>query len=173
MEVFASYRADFLTVEDVPVGGVDASVSDRILAGALTEVIAGELLEGAITLGSDDDGLSAVVSDELVGLVEGNGLVAAFAPLRVVRCENSLEGLAKLRVEDGVDDGVEGGVGVAQPRENLEGDVWDARLAEGRHDVDAEERHPADQEHSHDDAHCDGCFVVAHVVRRAVVVLHM
>lgn len=173
LEILSSYRANFLTVENVPVGGVDAGMSNGILTGALTEVIARELFEGAVALCGDDDGLSAVVGDELVSLVERHGLVAALAPLGIVRGEDALEGFAELRVEDGVDDGIEGGVGVAQPREDLEGDVRDARLAEGRHDVDAEERHPADQEHAHDDAHRDGRFVVAHVIRRAVVVLHM
>lgn len=79
--------------------------------------------------------------------------------------QDAFKRLPELRVEDGVDDRVEGRVAVAEPREYLEGDVRDAGLAEGRHDVDAEERHPAHEEHAHDDTHGDSGLVVAHVIR--------
>lgn len=86
--------------------------------------------------------------------------------------QNALESLSELRVENRVNNRIERGIRIAQPREYLEGDVRDARLAEGRHDVDAEERHPADEEHAHDDAHGYGGFVVAHVIGRTMV-LHV
>lgn len=53
---------------------------------------------------------------------------------------------------------------------DLERGVRYASLAERRDDVHAEERHPAQEERAHDDAHGDGGLVVAHVVRRRVVV---
>lgn len=54
-------------------------------------------------------------------------------------------------------------------RTHLERGFRYARLAERRDDVDAEERHPAQQERAHDDAHRDGGLVVAHVIRRRVM----
>lgn len=54
-------------------------------------------------------------------------------------------------------------------RTHLERGFRYARLAERRDDVDAEERHPAQQESAHDDAHRDGSLVVAHVIRRRVM----
>lgn len=56
-------------------------------------------------------------------------------------CQDTLECFSEFGVEYGVDDRVEGRVRVAQPRQDLEGYVWDARLTEGCHDVDAEEGH--------------------------------
>lgn len=92
------------------------------------------------------------------------------APVRVVGGEYSAERVPELGVEYRVDDRVERRVGVAEPREHLERGFGYARLAERRDDVDAEERHPAQQERAHDHAHRDGRLVVAHVVRRRVVV---
>lgn len=54
-------------------------------------------------------------------------------------CQDSLKRFPEFRVENGVDDGVEGGVGIAEPGEYFEGDVGDASFAEGGDDVDAEE----------------------------------
>jgi len=84
--------------------------------------------------------------------------------------EYAAERVSELGVEYRVDDWVERRVGVAEPRENLECGFGYARLTERRDDVDAEERHPAQQERAHDDAHRDGGLVVAHVVRRRMVV---
>lgn len=47
----------------------------------------------------------------------------------------------------------------------------DAGLAEGRHDIDAEEGHPADEEDAHNDAHSDGRLVVRDVVGRRLQLL--
>jgi len=94
----------------------------------------------------------------------------AETPVRVVGGEYAAERVPELGVEYRVDDRVERRVGVAEPREHLERGFGYARLAERRDDVDAEERHPAQQERAHDHAHRDGCLVVAHVVRRRVVV---
>lgn len=57
--------------------------------------------------------------------------------------EDPLKSLAELRVKYAVDYRIKCRVGVTEPGENLEGRVVDARLAEGGHNVDAEERHPA------------------------------
>lgn len=88
---------------------------------------------------------------------------------QVARRQDALERLAELGVEDRVDDRIEGAVRVAQPREDLERLAADAGLAEGGHDVDAEERHPADEEDAHDDADGDGRLVVGDVIGRRVV----
>lgn len=88
---------------------------------------------------------------------------------QVPRRQDALERLAELGVEDRIDDRIERRVRVAQPRQDLECLAADARLAEGGHNVDAEERHPADEEHAHDDADRDGRLVVGHMVRRRVV----
>lgn len=90
-----------------------------------------------------------------------------------MRGQDAFKRLPKFGIEDGVDYGIEGRVGIPQPREYFEGYVGYAGLAEGRHDVYAEEGHPADEEYAHDDAHGDCGFVVAHVIRRAVVVVEM
>lgn len=58
--------------------------------------------------------------------------------------QDSLERLSKLCVEDAVDNGIESGVWVTEPRQHFERRVSDASFTEGGHDVDAEEGHPAD-----------------------------
>lgn len=61
--------------------------------------------------------------------------------------EEFFEEVPELCVEDGVDDGVEGAVDVAQPRHHTHqtgGDL--AGLTMGPHGVDHEERCPAEQE---------------------------
>lgn len=79
---------------------------------------------------------------------------------RTPRRQDSLECLAELRVEDGVDDRIEGRVGVTQPGEHLKR-LWpDAGLAERGNDIYTEEWHPADEKDAHDDAHSDGRLVV-------------
>lgn len=111
-----------------------------------------------------------VVPDGRVRAEHHGPVALAEAPVGVVGGEYAAKRVAELGVEYGVDDGVERGVGVAEPREHLERGLGYARLAERRDDVDAEERHPAQQERAHDHAHRDGRLVVAHVVRRRVVV---
>lgn len=88
---------------------------------------------------------------------------------QIPRRQDALERLAELGVEDRIDDRIERGVRVAQPRQDLERLAADAGLAERRHNVDAEERHPADEKHAHNDADGDGRLVVGHMVRRRVV----
>ena len=66
--------------------------------------------------------------------------------------------LAKVLVEDCVDDGVEGGAEVAEPEEDLEHE-W-VKVAAGAHahrEVDGEEGRPAhDEDGEHDAQHLDG-----------------
>ena len=72
--------------------------------------------------------------------------------------EQTLEGSSKLVVEDGIDDWVQEAVDVAEPDEEGEEDrieATDARqleqvVADARRvdDVQREERHPTEQEHS-------------------------
>lgn len=83
--------------------------------------------------------------------------------------EDALEGRPEFRVEYRIDDRVEGGIRVAQPRQDLERLATDAGFAKRGHDVHTEERHPADEEHAHDDAHRDSRLVIGHMVRRRVV----
>lgn len=92
--------------------------------------------------------LGSIVCDELV-IVKRDRLVPTLAAGWVVSSQDSLERFPELCVEYGVDDRVEGWIGVSQPCKDLEGDVWDAGLAESCHYVDAEEWYPADQEHTH------------------------
>lgn len=89
-----------------------------------------------------------IIGDELL-VIQCHGLISAFTAGRIVSGQDSFECLSELRVEDGVDDRVERRIGVAQPREDLEGDVRYAGLAECCHDVYAEEGHPAYQEDAH------------------------
>lgn len=66
--------------------------------------------------------------------------------------ENALEGPAEVSVEDGVDDGVERRVAVADPEEDGEDEHGDAAHAEGRGDVEDEEGQPAQNERRHHQA---------------------
>lgn len=116
-------------------------------------------------------GLPPVVPDRRVRAEHHRLVALAEAPVRVVGGEYAAERVPELRVEYRIDDRVERRVGVAEPREHFERGAGYARFAERRDDVDAEERHPAQQERAHDDAHRDGGLVVAHVVRRRVVVV--
>jgi len=77
-----------------------------------------------------------------------------------VRCQNPPESLSELRVKYGVYNGIEGRVGIAQPREYLEHNARYAGLAEGCHNIDAEEWHPAYQKDTHDDSDRYGSFMV-------------
>ena len=86
--------------------------------------------------------------------------------------QHPLEGGAELLIENTVDDGVERAVEVSEPREHAECDGRDACRAEGADDVDGEERGPAQQEHAHDDAECDGRLVVRRLLHGAVRVAH-
>lgn len=128
-----------------------APAADRVVRGTAAPVVAHRRVR------AERDGAAAVA--------------LARAPVRVVRGEYAAERVAELGVEYRVDDRVERRVGVAEPREHLERGHGYARLAERRDDVGAEERHPAQQERAHDHAHRDGRLVVAHVVRRRVVVV--
>lgn len=111
-----------------------------------------------------------LVSERRVRAEHHRPVTLAETPGRVVGGEYAAERVPELGVEYRIDDGVERRVGVAEPREHLERGFGYARLAERRDDVDAEERHPAQQERAHDHAHRDGRLVVAHVVRRRVMV---
>lgn len=84
---------------------------------------------------------------------------------QVPRRQNPFECVPEFRIENRIDNRIEGRIRVAQPRKNLERLAANARLAESRHNVDAKERHPANQEYAHDDAHCDGRLVIGHMIR--------
>lgn len=58
--------------------------------------------------------------------------------------EDSFECFTKFRIENAIDNWIECRVRVAEPRENFECCFTDTGLTEGRHDVHAEEWHPAD-----------------------------
>jgi len=76
--------------------------------------------------------------------------------------EDALEGVAKLSVEDAVDDRIHRTVEVTEPRERAKQERRDAAAAERRYHVDSEEWNPTEQEHAHDDAQSDSCLVVGH-----------
>lgn len=90
-----------------------------------------------------------VVSDELA-IIAGIYIVivmeaaAAQKPRPLSLKQDALECLPEFRVKYAVNDGIKSRVGVPEPREDLEGCLSYAGLAEGRHDVDTEKRHPAD-----------------------------
>ena len=75
---------------------------------------------------------------------------AAAERLAAARRQNLVERLAKLHVEYGVDDRIERTVRIAQPSQHFENNRRDACFAEGRHNVDTEEGHPADEKYAHD-----------------------
>lgn len=97
-------------------------------------------------------------------------VVLAEAPVRVMGGEYTAERVPELGVEYRVDNRVERRVGVTEPGEHFERGLGYARVAEPLDDVDAEERYPAQQERAHYNAHRYGRLVIAHVVRRRVVV---
>ena len=85
------------------------------------------------------------VSSKFPGPIGGrlNGRFAA---------EEPLEGLPEFRTENGVDDGVEGGIEVAQPQKYREHRVVKDPMGEEGHEEGAdEERQPADHEGARDD----------------------
>lgn len=57
-------------------------------------------------------------------------------------CENSMKSFSELRVEDGIDDGIECAVGISQPGQDLEQSGWNAILAKTGDDIDDEEGSP-------------------------------
>lgn len=136
-------------------------------------MFAGKFAKRAAATSVHDDRFRSVIRDKFVVRIHRNGLISAFAPVRIVGRQNAFERLPKFGVEYRIDDGIKGGIGIAQPRQYFEGDVRDAGLAKGRDDVDAEERHPADEEDAHDDADRHGRFVVADVIRRTVMIVQV
>lgn len=64
--------------------------------------------------------------------------------------EDLLEGSSEVIIEDGVYNGIEGTVAVAEPEEKLEKWFWHAFFAKRRQRVGEEKREPADDEHAYD-----------------------
>lgn len=114
--------------------------------------------------------LPVVVPDRRVRAKYDRLVALAKAPVRVVGGEYAAERIPELCVKYRVDDRVERRVGITEPREHFERGLGYTRVAESLDDVYAEERHPAQQERAHDDADRNGGLVVAHVVRRRVMV---
>ena len=143
---------------DVMLDLLLVAVADLLL---LSQLIHAELIGRLMSPAVAQSGPSAV------GIASGALLVVgepAAAEGPRFDGEDLLKGQPEVQIEDGIDDGVEGAVGVAEPGEYFEDDGRDAGLAESGHDVDAEERDPADQEDAHDDAQRDGRLVVRDVV---------
>lgn len=67
--------------------------------------------------------------------------------------QHPLESLAEIRAP-AVDDGVEGGIGIAQPVEEDKELVWYQASVEHPDHVDQEKGQPAESEDAHDDAEC-------------------
>lgn len=55
----------------------------------------------------------------------------------------SLECRTKLRIENGINDRIEGGIRIAEPTQYLKRLTGNASFTECGHNVDAKERHPA------------------------------
>ena len=90
-----------------------------------------------------------------------------------MRCQDPAKSFPEFGVKYGVNNGIEGRVGVAQPCEYLEYNARYAGLAESGHDIDAEEWHPAYQKDTHDDPYRYGSFVVRHVIWRGLMNLDL
>lgn len=71
-----------------------------------------------------------------------------------------LEGTVVVLVESRVDEGVEEGVGVAQPQEDALPDGGEVTGAQGADELRGEEGGPAEHEHPDQDAHHQGGFLV-------------
>lgn len=111
--------------------------------------------------------------------LEVRGLPAAERAERAL--QGVLEGLPEVPVEVGVDEGIQGRIGVADPEQDRHDDVRTGTglvVTERRRHVPDEERQPAEDERAHDDAEGAGGLVLAlhlhHVLvlRRCVQVLH-
>ena len=66
--------------------------------------------------------------------------------------KQAAEGATEVLIENGVDDGIERAVEVAEPRDHVIHRVRHAVFAECYDDVSGEERRPAHEEHAHNDA---------------------
>ena len=63
-----------------------------------------------------------------------------------------LKSASKVSGKGGINEWIDGGVAVAEPEDDGEGERGDALLAEGRDEVHGEEGEPAADEAAHDDA---------------------
>ena len=90
-----------------------------------------------------------------------------------MRTEDPLEGDPELRAEDGVDDGIEHGVGIAEPEEEADEGVAEegARRADGKDQGSDEEREPADDEGARHDRQGLGCLSLAFGLQRLALPL--
>ena len=83
-----------------------------------------------------------VVSHERVDDEPGVLVRPSAAPAALLHRQDPAKRVPEVRVEDGVDDRVEGGVGVAEPGQDLEGERRDAFLANAVDHVHDEEGSP-------------------------------
>ena len=83
-----------------------------------------------------------VVGHERVDDEAGVVVRPSAAPAALLHRQDSAERVPEVRVEDGVDDRVEGRVGVAEPGQDLEGERRDALLADAVDHVHDEEGSP-------------------------------
>jgi len=85
-----------------------------------------------------------------------------------VTADHAVERLAKVRLEDGVEDRIDGGVDVPEPEEERVQSAWDAaRRAPAVDDVNREEAEPRSAQNGHYDGRSDcssrlDLFGVAH-----------
>lgn len=100
-----------------------------------------------------------------VAQCHSHGAVVAAAARRIVGRQYPPESFSEFSVEYGVDDRIEGGIRIAQPGQHFKRHSRYAGFTERGDDVDAEKRHPAQEERAHDDADSDGGLVVGHVIR--------
>ena len=83
-----------------------------------------------------------VVGHERVDDEPGVLVRPSAAPAALLHRQDPAKRVPEVRVEDGVDDRVEGGVGVAEPGQDLEGEGRDAFLANAVDHVHDEEGSP-------------------------------
>lgn len=87
--------------------------------------------------------LGSVVRDVPVAVPRMHVVHLVIAAPGTAAGQDALERFPELGIENGINYWVERGVGIAEPGEDLERLAADAGLAERRHDVHAEEGHPA------------------------------
>ena len=80
---------------------------------------------------------------------------SAAASQQTTKCETEILGTER------IDERVDGGVAVTEPKEDYEGDGWCTVSAEDAENVDSKERSPAKHETADDDAYSLGGFLLA------------
>ena len=123
-----------------------------------TRLPAGSGAVSQLALGATLGTSKACLWQVVAGWGWGDGRVPPALPASrsAVPSEEVLEGAVVVLVEGRVDEGVEKGVGVAEPQEDALPGGGDVAGAQGPEELGGEERDPAEHEHPDEDAHHEG-----------------